>query len=148
MEGVTQDGNEILMVIVNPSDYAVGTDKGGEISKFDQFDIDVNQYKYLLEGRCSGALVKHQRAQVVLRDGAVTVVVPTVPTFDPSTGELTIPTVTGVKYYRVVIDGPNVLVTGTITVEAGDSVEIEAVSDPGYAFEHNTDEDWVFTADE
>ena len=44
-------------IIVNPSDYNVGADKGGAISMFDDFDIDYNQMKYLIETRCSGALV-------------------------------------------------------------------------------------------
>ena len=45
-------------IIVNPADYNVGTDKGGQVSMFDDFDIDYNQMKYLIETRCSGALVK------------------------------------------------------------------------------------------
>ena len=45
-------------IIVNPKDYNVGADKGGAVSMFDDFDIDYNQQKYLIETRCSGALVK------------------------------------------------------------------------------------------
>lgn len=45
-------------LIVNPADYNVGTDKGGQVAMFDDFDIDFNQMKYLIETRCSGALVK------------------------------------------------------------------------------------------
>lgn len=52
-------------VIVNPSDYNVGTDKGGAISMFDDFDIDYNQEKYLIETRISGALVTPYSALVV-----------------------------------------------------------------------------------
>lgn len=48
----------LLGVIVNLQDYNVGADKGGEINLFDDFDIDVNQYKYLIETRISGALIK------------------------------------------------------------------------------------------
>lgn len=44
-------------IIVNLQDYAVGADKGGAVSMFDDFDIDYNQEKYLIETRCSGALV-------------------------------------------------------------------------------------------
>ena len=44
-------------VLVNLADYAVGTNKGGEITTFDDFDIDFNEYKYLIEARMSGALV-------------------------------------------------------------------------------------------
>ena len=45
-------------LIVNLSDYNVGADKGGAVSMFDDFDIDYNQQKYLIETRCSGALIK------------------------------------------------------------------------------------------
>ena len=47
---------ELFGLLVNLSDYTVGADKGGAISLFDDFDIDYNQYKYLIETRCSGAL--------------------------------------------------------------------------------------------
>ena len=52
-------------IIVNPIDYNVGTDKGGQVSMFDDFDIDYNQMKYLIETRCSGALVKPYSAIVI-----------------------------------------------------------------------------------
>jgi hypothetical protein len=55
-----------LAVIVNMADYVFGADKGGQVSLFDDFDIDYNQYKYLIETRCSGALVKLRSAIVVL----------------------------------------------------------------------------------
>lgn len=54
---------KLLGLKVNLSDYATGTDKGGEITSFDDFDIDYNQFKYLLETRMSGALVKYHGAQ-------------------------------------------------------------------------------------
>ena len=49
---------KLLGLFVNLSDYQIGSTKGGEITKFDQFDIDFNQYKYLIETRISGALTK------------------------------------------------------------------------------------------
>lgn len=52
-------------VIVNPTDYNVGTDKGGAVSMFDDFDIDYNQEKYLIETRISGALTVPYSAMVV-----------------------------------------------------------------------------------
>jgi len=55
----------VLAIIVNMNDYVVGSDKGGQVSLFDDFDIDYNQYKYLIETRCSGALVKLKSAIVV-----------------------------------------------------------------------------------
>lgn len=52
-------------IIVNLKDYSVGTDKGGAVSMFDDFDIDYNQQKYLMETRCSAALVRPKSAIVV-----------------------------------------------------------------------------------
>lgn len=52
-------------LLVNLVDYNIGTDKGGELNMFDDFDIDYNQYKYLMEGRCSGALVKPRSAVAI-----------------------------------------------------------------------------------
>ena len=58
MEGFTLNSKEFLGVIVNLADYRVGADRGGEVNLFDDFDIDYNQQKYLIETRISGALVK------------------------------------------------------------------------------------------
>ena len=55
----------LMGIIVNLSDYNVGADKGGAVQMFDDFDIDVNQQKYLIETRCSGALVKPYSAIVL-----------------------------------------------------------------------------------
>lgn len=71
MEGyrVDVDGSQydLIGVIVNLKDYNVGTDKGGDISLFDDFDIDFNQYKYLMETRMSGALIKPFSALTVYK---------------------------------------------------------------------------------
>lgn len=57
MEGMTgANGGEFVGIIVNLNDYTVGADKGGAVNMFDDFDIDYNQQKYLIETRCSGAL--------------------------------------------------------------------------------------------
>lgn len=58
-------GNSILGIIVNLSDYTVGADKGGAVNMFDDFDIDYNRQKYLIETRCSGALTKPFSAIVI-----------------------------------------------------------------------------------
>ena len=55
---------ELIAIKVNLKDYNFGADKGGQIANFDDFDIDFNQYKYLMETRCSGALTKPKSAQV------------------------------------------------------------------------------------
>ena len=56
----TKDNKQkkLLGIFVNLADYYVGSTKGGEITKFEQFDIDFNQNKYLIETRLSGALTK------------------------------------------------------------------------------------------
>ena len=69
LEGVKRekDGVEhsLIGIIVNLTDYNVGADKGGAVSMFDDFDIDYNQYKYLIETRISGALIKPFSALVI-----------------------------------------------------------------------------------
>lgn len=70
MNGLTREDNEgntmeILALIVNLNDYYLGATKGGEITQFNQFDIDFNKEKFLLETRCSGALVKVKSAIVL-----------------------------------------------------------------------------------
>lgn len=57
--------NTLMGIVVNLNDYNVGADKGGAISMFDDFDIDYNQQKYLIETRCSGALTKPYSAIVL-----------------------------------------------------------------------------------
>ncbi len=62
MENLTRtvgnENRELMGIIVNLNDYNVGADKGGAVSLFNDFDIDFNQEKYLIETRCSGALIK------------------------------------------------------------------------------------------
>ena len=68
MEGLTRaaetDTLTLKAIVVNLNDYNVGADKGGSINMFDDFDIDYNQQKYLIETRCSGALTKPKSAIV------------------------------------------------------------------------------------
>nr|DAM67715.1 MAG TPA: major capsid protein [Caudoviricetes sp.] len=69
MEGVKGPSSGDLMgIIVNLNDYNVGADKGGAVNMFDDFDIDYNQMKYLIETRCSGALIKPYSAIVLELD--------------------------------------------------------------------------------
>lgn len=71
MENQEVNGKPLVGTIVNLADYNVGADKGGEKTLFDDFDIDYNQYKYLIETRRSGALVKPYSAMTVLINEAV-----------------------------------------------------------------------------
>ena len=65
MEGLSNNGYNLMGIMVDLRDYNVGADKGGEVHMFDDFDIDYNQEKYLMETRFSGALVKPYSAIVV-----------------------------------------------------------------------------------
>jgi hypothetical protein len=143
LEGVTRDGAELLMIITNLSDYGVGSTRGGEITTFDDFDIDYNQYKYLIETRMSGALLQHKRAQIVVR-GAGTLATPTVPTFVEATGVVTIPTVTGVTYKNQTT-GATLSAGAQTALDPGDSLSVVATPNAGYYFPHNFDADWTFT---
>lgn len=59
MEGAKgAKGGDLIAILVNLADYNVGADKGGAVNMFDDFDIDYNAQKYLIETRCSGALTK------------------------------------------------------------------------------------------
>lgn len=69
MEGLTREveskTHTLAGIYVNLRDYNIGTDKGGEVNMFDDFDIDFNAYKYLMETRCSGALTKPYSAVAI-----------------------------------------------------------------------------------
>lgn len=76
LEGVQRDNTspvftaDLLGIMVNPRDYTYGSDKGGQIATFDDFDIDFNQYKYLIETRLSGSLLNPKSALVIERKTA------------------------------------------------------------------------------
>ena len=65
--GSTTTARDLMGIIVNPVDYVIGADKGGAVNMFDDFDIDYNQQKYLIETRISGALVKAHSALVLYK---------------------------------------------------------------------------------
>ena len=67
-----KNGKPLMGVIVNLADYNVGADKGGAVNMFDDFDIDYNQQKYLIETRCSGALIKPYSAITLELDASAT----------------------------------------------------------------------------
>jgi hypothetical protein len=108
-----EDEPTIVAIVVNPADYTFGATAGGQVSMFDDFDIDYNRQKYLIETRCCGALTKLKSALVVKKVAAgITVVTPLKPTFNAHTRVVTIPSVTGVQYKLATYDS----VTSTYTV--------------------------------
>ena len=142
---VMEDTPDLLGVMVNIADYTIGADRGGALSMFDDFDIDYNQYKYLIETRISGALTKPKSA-VVIKRTVGTVVTATAPTL--ANNKLTIPTVTGVTYYDVTsANTAGVALTNGETYHLTATTDVEARANNGYSFAHNTDNDWTFPFD-
>jgi len=139
-----EDEPDLLGIVVNLTDYTIGTDAGGEVNFFDFFDIDYNQYKYLLETRVSGALTKIRSALVLMSvAGSAVLVTPTEPAFDGTT--ITVPTVAGATYKRA---DTNATVTTAVPVvlASGQSLKIYAVpADASHYFENNVDDEWTFT---
>lgn len=141
---VMNEVTDLLGIIVNLADYNIGADKGGEVTMFDDFDIDYNQQKYLLETRISGALNKIKSALVVRKTASTNVLAtPSKPAFNSGTGVVTIPTVTGVVYKGA--DGTTTLTAGAQTaLAAGDDTTVFAVPASGYYFEINAKPSWYF----
>jgi hypothetical protein len=150
---VLQESANLIGIIVNLLDYTVGADKGGEVTMFDFFDIDYNQFKYLMETRVSGAMTKYKGALTVMEfAGAGGMLAnPTAPTFVASTGVVTIPTTSHVTY--VIVDDTDgsegsALTAGAQTaIDPGTSVHIRAKAASTYSFVDSEHEDWTFTRD-
>jgi hypothetical protein len=135
---------DVIGVIVNLIDYTLGADKGGEINFFDDFDIDYNQNKYLIETRVSGALTKPKSAITIRSNPGTVLATVTAPTFVTATGVLTIPTQTGVTY-KDGLTGATLVAGAQTAIASGESVIVEASANSGYSFAHNLDTDWSFT---
>jgi hypothetical protein len=133
----------LIGIIVNLDDYNVGTDKGGELTMFEDFDIDYNQQKYLLETRASGALVRPKSAIVIRETEADDVLAtPQKPAFNADTGVVTIPTVTGVVYKNG--SGTTLTAGDQAPLAAGASTTIYSVPATGYYFADNQSDSWPF----
>ena len=135
---------ELVAILVNMSDYVVGADKGGEVNMFDDFDIDYNKQKYLLETRISGALSRLKSAIVVRAVEANDVkVVPVAPTYDAESGEVTITNTTGVVYKNAA--GATINAAGSpYAVAEGESYTVTATAADGYYFASSEQKSWTF----
>jgi hypothetical protein len=135
---------DLIGIIVNLDDYNIGADKGGEVNLFDDFDIDYNQFKYLMETRISGALTKIKAALILRKvaDSTDTLAKPQKPAFNPVTGIVTIPAVTGVVYKN----GANATLTAgpQTALAAGASLVVKAVAAADYYFADNASDEWLF----
>jgi hypothetical protein len=151
---VMEDEPNIIGILVNPVDYVVGADKGGQVSMFDDFDIDYNQQKYLIETRVCGALVKLKSAMVIRKTASTNVLVtPNMPTFNHVTGVLSITNQTGVVYTRTNLNGSNPTVVNAAgspyaAIAAGASIVVTATPAAGYYFSSSDDDSWTFTRDQ
>ena len=143
---VLEEYPEIVAILVNPLDYTVGATAGGQVSMFDDFDIDYNQHKYLIETRCCGALTKLKSAMVVRKTaGANVLVTPTPPSFN---GEaVTITNTTGVVYRNADTDVVMNAAGSPYAVADGVTIMIEATPAAGYYFATSDDDSWVFTGE-
>ncbi len=137
---------DVLCIVLDLADYNYGTNKGGEVTLFDDFDIKFNQYHYLIETYLSGALTTPYSAQIFKRTApGDTLATPAKPGFNSATGLVTIPTQTGVVYTDA-SDG-QVLAAGPTTVAAGDTLLVEAIPADGYYFSTGNDDrvdSWSF----
>ncbi len=142
---VMEDETDLLGIMVNLQDYTIGADRGGDVSMFDDFDIDYNQYKYLIETRVSGALTKI-RAALVFRKVVSTaaLVVPVAPTL--ASNVVTPATTTGVTYKRADTDAT--VTTGapiTLNNTTLKTLTIYAVpASASYYLENNVQDEWTF----
>lgn len=141
---ILEEYEDIVAILVNPTDYVVGADKGGNVSMFDDFDIDYNQYKYLIETRASGALVKLKSALVVKKTAAASVLVtPAEPAFDGT--EITITDQAGVVYRNADTDAVMDAAGSPYAVAVDETVTVVATPDTNYHFASSEDDTWNFT---
>jgi Phage capsid family len=142
--------DSVIAIIVNLADYNTGTDRGGEVNFFDDFDIDYNKYTYLYETRLSGALVKFKSAIIVKQfTGAGGLLAdPTVPTFVKATGVVTIPTMANVSYVSVNdstgVESASLSAGAQSAISAGTQIHIRAKAAATYGFSNNAVCNWTF----
>ena len=146
---VMEEYVDLVGIIVNPVDYRFGADRGGQVTMFDDFDIDYNAQKYLIETRTSGALGRLKSAMTIKKVASTAALVaPTEPGFDQVTGVITIPSVTGVTYKRGDTDA-TVTAGAMAALAAGASLRIYAVpASASYYFQTSEQDEWTFSRDE
>ena len=111
---------------------------------FDDFDIDFNKYKYLIETRLSGCLTKAKSALVFRKVAGSSVLVdPVAPGFNAGTHAVTVATTTGITYKNKATGAT--LVTGTPTVlGVDDELTVIAVPNAGYHFATSANDEFLF----
>jgi HK97 family phage prohead protease len=146
VEIMDEPSNDTVGIMVNLSDYTIGADRGGDIAMFDDFDIDYNQQKYLIETRMSGALTKPKSALVVKSvASAATLVTPVAPTWNAANHTVTVPTTTGVVYKNKA-NGATLSPSTPVTVVEDIDLVVQAVAASSSTFLAGTAQDeFLFT---
>lgn|SRR5215831_1985173 len=142
--------SSLLGIVVNLADYTIGSDRGGEVNFFDDFDIDYNKFTYLYETRLSGALTKFKSAIVIKPFSGAGGMLPdpTPPTFVKATGVVTVPTTANVTY--VTVNDSTGVESGAVTagaqaaIAAGSQVHYRAKAASTYSFANNAANNWTF----
>lgn len=135
----------IAGIMVNLQDYSIGTDRGGQATMFDDFDLDFNKYIYLLETRLCGALTIPKAAIVFVAQAGSSVEIPQ-PTAPARVGNtITVPTVTSVTYK----DGTGAtLTTGSpVTLLEGEELDVKAFAAAGKYFPNDAMDEWHYEYD-
>ena len=134
---------DVVGIMVNLADYTLGADRGGQATMFDDFDIDYNKLRYLIETRCSGALTQPKSAIVFRgRTGSEQELVqPTEPNRTGNT--VTVPTVANVTYKNA--DTQATLTTASpVTLTQGQTLNVVAVPAAGKYFPNNAEDQWTY----
>lgn len=140
---VMETETDLVAILVNMTDYTIGADRGGQVTMFEDFDIDYNKQKYLIETRISGCLTKLRSAIAITKvDSGDVLVTPQVPTFNSSTGVITIPSQTGVDYENAA--GDPLTPGAQAPLAAGASLTVVAVPESGYFFSSSEGDTWTF----
>jgi len=146
-EVLDEPSNNVLGIMVNLQDYTIGADKGGDVTLFEDFDIDYNKEKYLLETRISGALVRPKSALVVLKTASNAVeVAPVAPSWNGTSHTVTVATTSGVTYKNA--ETGATLTTGSpVTLSAGETLSVIATPNSGYFFTTDSADEFDFSYD-
>jgi hypothetical protein len=141
---VMEEEPDLIGIMVNLADYVIGADKGGAVSMFDDFDIDYNQYKYLIETRACGALVKLKSAMVIRKTaGTNSLASPDSPAFNGTA--ITITNQPGVVYTNRDTGATMTAAGSPYAVPAGTTTTVDATPANGYYFATSDDDTWSFT---
>ena len=133
----------VLAIVLDLADYNFGANRGGEVTLFDDFDIDFNQYKYLIETYLSGALVLPYAAQIFKQVPSTDTVVTPLRLLFTTPATIEYVAQTGVVYKR---KDTGATLAADVTLVADQELEIEATPAAGYYFKDNLDQhdSWTY----